>query len=980
MKSPRELDHRLALLRSRLVRMIWMVGLVLAPLSFAWSPSLELDRTIWVRFDGKGLRIEDDIRCIPRIYQRFSVREPLHLESIDRITNLVSITSVDSGERGFPIGGVPNMYVESIVDGSPMQSIPLSPNGWRLSSAKVDVHLGPGWKLIAILGGGEGSGAWADEWTVFAVVAVLLFALVAALAFSRKVALLFLAGVVLAGAKSFPPTLLLLLAFGMGAGVIWRRWIPAWNFWGIILGGLFWMGCGVLILEYAGNVLDVVTNPSGLPGARSETWYGHAMNPLRSFQTLGLGLVDRSEDQFVAPKSLRTIRIPKSIPEMSLEDRLSAHGTEMDSIDTIVDQDYGRLSDWGRGDLDLPGSIGSVNGGMFPDCASPDDDLSSSCAWIPDEDSMRPRSAPVPPGISEWGPRTGTRSWELPENSEKSQRSPLSEDTLDAYGFPVDTGEDFPAAVEAGRSMRLVVLPPILAGAWQILSVILLSTGWFLASRKLARGNRFSPHSPIGSTGHVCILAILVLAGQAICSSPKGNGTIERRFQFSRETRITTSIERIEGDDTLLRVPLLPGEHPVDPLEIRDGYVVVHRVRPSPDARECWESVDSVKSGGWSGVVSHPPKSYCHKKATWTSSIRTDTSMLLRADPTGSWSEAWWIFHSERWDPRFEGLKANWSGHNAYERSLLFLPGPSDTLRIRLKATRTVADLPLRINQARLEFADPELSKARLDVRIMAPRHDTLRVVLPPDAQEVECWRNRRQVVLGPVNGRGVAIDVLPGKNAVRLQWRSPRQEGLFRRVPPVSLSAQGINASVRLPAPTRKWIPVLHGLGFGPAEDWLVWVIVFALAAVGLLLRFRLQNAWADLAAAWLGACFVSPLLVAAFPVLVFLHRPHDLTENDNNGSRWVMFQGRKWMVCGAAVLVGLCLRMAFLLHSDPPVVSMDGTLLWYTDFAGPDLMRPWMVVLPEWAWNVAVIGSMAWLVSLGVRLVRRNAVPSDA
>lgn len=935
MEFPRSWNRLSGTSRPRLWSALLVFLLVWAGFCQGDEPSGDLRREIWIRFDGSGLWVEDRINCGSRDVDRFSVEAPWRLESVHHAGHPVVLTSLDSTERGFPVGGNAHLWVSSSLEGRTWRTAPYFPVGWEYESIEVNVHHGPGWKLLAVFGAGEGKGSWLDSWTFHYALSLLGLGFLAGMTVGWRIAILLVAGLVLAGGEEGLWPMILYYASLVAAGAAGlvpqgpKRRLHQWVILGhVVFAWAVW--CGV----YSGSVIGSQVDPSQ---KMSESFRSNRF-------------IDTTDDQKSVGAWPRSIRIESSERTRLVRDPFGISMEVPDTIDTLVDVEYGEDGDWGKRRPDYPMAKGGVLGGIPPDGGNwkPEDDFLI-------EDGAEREYGPAPLGVleSHWLETAASYSW----NSDSAHPT-----------FP-------------GR-MRLIALPPAMALVWRLLSVACLWIALAGAVRKVWKEIR-GESLGIPSGMHVVVLALFCIASQADASEAGMEAQIVRELRFSHEPEMVTRIEALKGSDTVLRISLMPGEIPLDSMQVLEGKVIVRIERlegiPGDSVWECSRvRCDSLRSGAWRGRYIGNGYGSSGAEPTWRSRFERSDSILLRGEKIPGIPARWMVFHSPRWAPRFEGSVPR---EHAFgnPRSITFHPTSTDSLRILPRPTLRTEVVRTFLSQARWKLADSSRSRTTLDLRLVVAAPDTLRVGLPEGAVGVDVLRNRRRMPASMDPSGRYAVPLTPGTCAVRLSWRAALPAGIVRRAPILTLSVQGNDASVEIPVDSGRWVPALHGPGFGPPEGWVVGLVGWGLMAMGLLLRYRIGKAWPDLVVLWLAGSFVTPALALCFPLVVYLHRPRKERDVSLLGGAISEFSG--WRA-SAVLLTPILVVMAWValrLDSGPTPPSATDTLLWFTDVAGPEFMRPWMVVLPGWAWTMALGGSMAWLVSLGIRLVRRNAVHSN-
>lgn len=155
------------------------------------SVKMELRRVVWVDFGGDSATVVDELQGAILKPVRLSATNALALGRATVGGEGVVLTSTAPGEQGFPVvSGQRTIRLWSRWAREPWSILPATPAQWEHTSGRMDVHVGPGWRLLDILGPGSSYGTWASEWNLWSIfLVVLASALVARVAGKRVGAL-----------------------------------------------------------------------------------------------------------------------------------------------------------------------------------------------------------------------------------------------------------------------------------------------------------------------------------------------------------------------------------------------------------------------------------------------------------------------------------------------------------------------------------------------------------------------------------------------------------------------------------------------------------------------------------------------------------------------------------------------------------------------------------------------------------------------
>ena len=140
---------------------------------------LTLARNIWLDFDGGGYTVRDEIAGSLSQSWRLSVSPPYALGRAALGGRDQLITTGEDKNAGIEVRvGQANLVAESRLEGASRE---LPAVGWNFDAQRLgaNLHLPPGWRLIAAGGADQAQGAWVSRWTLLDFFLVLVAAVAA---------------------------------------------------------------------------------------------------------------------------------------------------------------------------------------------------------------------------------------------------------------------------------------------------------------------------------------------------------------------------------------------------------------------------------------------------------------------------------------------------------------------------------------------------------------------------------------------------------------------------------------------------------------------------------------------------------------------------------------------------------------------------------------------------------------------------------
>ena len=172
---------------------------------------LRLHRRIWLDFDGKGYSFQDTLSGTLSQSWRLDVNAPLKLGRITVNGEPQLITQTNGQKSGFEVReGSIRVSSDSRLDGAQRK---LLATGWDHDFQQLsgELHLPPGWRLMATSGIDEASGTWVSSWTLLDLFIVLMVALIFLKLWGIRWGLLALLGMILTFKEPGAPQYLWLL-------------------------------------------------------------------------------------------------------------------------------------------------------------------------------------------------------------------------------------------------------------------------------------------------------------------------------------------------------------------------------------------------------------------------------------------------------------------------------------------------------------------------------------------------------------------------------------------------------------------------------------------------------------------------------------------------------------------------------------------------------------------------------------------------
>jgi len=977
------------------------------------SVQVGCQREVWVDFSGAGLTFRDKLNLQLNRPLRLSVRSPYRLGSAVHRSAGIVLTSLREGEQGFPVEGEGNIQLVSRAEGGLWKALPVSPVGWPLDETSLAIHLGPGWRLVAVPGSTLAEGTWMGDWDLWKIFVVVLVVSLVFRLVSQGAGALSMVGLVL-GCHDGVPFLawiafLVALALYRGIQDRWPDQVAA-RIAGLALGILSVVLVAVQLV-FLGSQLRLVAHPElSVPGRQfTSRWRPAAM--------------DRME-------------------EASMEVSSKRSSGNVDGLQGLL-----------QSSPKLYRQNGVLEKDVMPDRLS-DVRMPEPTFNLQDEDPTLFSGVGPGPGVPEWEWEAGTARWTGFVRAEQTFRIlALGPDAMRLWRILAVLATTLAVGMCLRRafsdanprwgawfSPRLVAPLLVLLAAGAPRAEIPSAEVLHQLREELLKSDVCGEDcaslgaSRLRMDGDRAVLEIEVQAHtkgvvflprpqwlQVSIQVPRGilGGGGESELAWVEPGFQTIRMEGIVGtEEFLVRFP-----EAITGVEVSaNGWTVVsanqngihlqrkavqasggdstrsdaqRRIADPPSVRRQfqfareWTVTTAVSRRGTAGSVAvsvplldgeSPLDPVVQREGKvqavipsgteviqWKSRLPIKPRLLLRAGIPGVASERWIVQSSVRWHLVHRGLPP------VQASTLEWAPRPGDSLEILFQSPKPVTGPGVLVESSGLRLSGDDLSECRLDLRVATAVGDSFRIALPPKA-------NLRVLELGAsaipptfdAQGR-LRLELRPGDKTVRVVWVGEPNDGVFRKAPEVVLSAAGVDARVEFPQTEQGWIVALGGPGDGPSVLW--WGVVAALAVVSWLLA-RLPGkplgfwSWFLLmfATSTVGNWLVLPFVAWVAAIVARRRiRPESLSKEVFNllqvglGALSLLAFG----VLLSAIPVGL------LGNPDSGVAGGEGGLVWYLDRFSGELPRPWMVVVPLMAWKAMLLCWSLWLVRSLMRWV---------
>jgi len=217
----------------------------------------------------------------------------------------------------------------------------------------------------------------------------------------------------------------------------------------------------------------------------------------------------------------------------------------------------------------------------------------------------------------------------------------------------------------------------------------------------------------------------------------------------------------------------------------------------------------------------------------WSATLARQTTLTLAAPSGSEWVETWQLDVSPIWHVKSTGLAPVFhQDPNGIWRPT-WRPWPGETVTLNISRPAGVDGRTLTIDRSALDLRPGQrATDATLTLGLRSSQGGQHAIRLPKDIQLESVKIGGR---LQPIRARDgvVTLPVSPGSQTIELKWQSKTAIGTRFEAPRVALGAPSVNSRLEIRVPHDRWTLFAWGPRLGPAVlFWGVLAVVAAIAA----------------------------------------------------------------------------------------------------------------------------------------------------
>jgi len=351
----------------------------------------------------------------------------------------------------------------------------------------------------------------------------------------------------------------------------------------------------------------------------------------------------------------------------------------------------------------------------------------------------------------------------------------------------------------------------------------------------------------------------------------------------------------------------------------------------------------------------------------WDSSLQKAAEIDLIAADNRHWTEVWRLDASPIWHLALAGIPVVHHQDRAQRWLPEWRPWPGETVSIRVTRPEGVPGATLTVDSSRLSVSPGQrATDVELELALRSSKGGQHSVQLPEGARLHSVSIDGRTQPIRQ-SGRSVTLPLTPGSQRVALDWQEARGMTWVFHTPRADLAAPSVNASIHLEPGQDRWILLAGGPALGPAVLFWGVLLVLVMLAYGLgRINLTPLRAWHWLllgiglsqSEVWVGALVVGWLMALGL-------RCRQSTGISRGRFNWTQI-GLGLLTLAALWLLFAAVQQGLLGLPQMQVAGNQSdafSLNWYQDRAAALLPGAWVLSVPLYWYRVAMLVWSLWL-----------------
>ncbi len=355
------------------------------------------------------------------------------------------------------------------------------------------------------------------------------------------------------------------------------------------------------------------------------------------------------------------------------------------------------------------------------------------------------------------------------------------------------------------------------------------------------------------------------------------------------------------------------------------------------------------------------------RRVFFSSALKITPKILLTAPRAVPWTESWVLDASPIWHCDLSGIAVIHHQGRAGHWQPQWQPWAGESVTIKVHRPKAIEGQSLTLQNADLTLTPGRrFTRGALALKINSSRGGQHIVELPPKSNLQEVRVKGKSLPVRQ-DGQWVSVPLTPGQQTIDIQWHQLTPFETLFKVPLIRIGKEAVNATVTIKMPQKRWILLVGGPRWGPAVLFWSYLAVIVLAALGLgrLTITSLKSwQWVLLGLGMTQIPTPMALIIVGWLLALGFRQKRPMPKN------WLGFNT---LQLGLALLTLLSLISLFAAvkagligHPDMQIEgnnSSSWVLNWTQDRIGEDFPRPWVLSFPIWIYRGLMLAWSLWL-----------------
>ncbi|WP_028862844.1 hypothetical protein [Psychromonas aquimarina] len=219
---------------------------------------------------------------------------------------------------------------------------------------------------------------------------------------------------------------------------------------------------------------------------------------------------------------------------------------------------------------------------------------------------------------------------------------------------------------------------------------------------------------------------------------------------------------------------------------------------------------------------------------SWQSALPPAEIITLTAQDNPSYSETWTLIPSSIWNVKFTGIKPLKSDINSGQLQPVWKPWPGESLDIHVKRPDGVAGEVFTTETAALiQQPGKNVQKSTLKLRVRASQGTAYEIILAEGSRINSLLHDGRKMSIN--SGNRAIVQLHPGEQQIELQFEKRAQLSWSNSSAEIKLPGKTVNINIEYHLSRDRWLIYLNGPSLG--ASMLYWGILFVILIGALVL-----------------------------------------------------------------------------------------------------------------------------------------------